>query len=336
MDLRRRINAFLALGKRLATLPQEEKEELFEKSKYYNPWFTDSNLNLAWRGLLRYLQEEKLEAWAANYDLKNPQPKRVGVVMAGNIPMVGIHDLICVLLSGHSLVAKLSSQDEVLIQFVAKKLIEAEPEYQKRIFFVDRLKDIDAVIATGSDNTSRYFEYYFSKYPHIIRKNRTSVAVLTGHETDAELVALGDDIFTYFGMGCRNVSKIFLPEGQPIEVLFKHWTGYTHLADHHKYANNYHYQRSIMIMNMQIFQDNGFALFVESNRLVSPLAVVYYSYYSSHDDLKVQLSSVSDKLQCIVCKDGLLDGTNKFGTAQTPDVMDYADNVDTLKFLMEI
>jgi len=326
----------LALAKSLESLPQEEKDELFEKANYYNPWFTISNLNLAWNGLLRYLHEEKFESWAANYNLGIPQPKRVGVVMAGNIPIVGIHDLICVLLSGHVLVAKLSSQDEVMIRFIVQKLIEAEPEFQKRIFFVEKLKDIDAVIATGSDNTARYFEYYFSKYPHIIRKNRTSIAVLTGNETDEELIALGDDIFTYFGMGCRNVSKIFLTEGQPIEELFKHWTGYNHMADHHKYANNYHYQRSIMMVNLQIFQDNGFALFLESERLVSPLSVVYYSYYSSHDDLKMQLSGMSDKLQCIVCRDGMMDGSNKFGTAQTPDVMDYADNVDTLKFLMEI
>jgi hypothetical protein len=336
LDLRRRINAFLALGKSLEVLPQEEKDELFEKANYYNPWFTNSNLNLAWNGLLCYLHEEKLRTWVSNYDLTNPRSKRVGVVMAGNIPMVGIHDFICVLLSGHVLVAKLSSQDEVLIRFVAKKLIEVEPEYQTRIFFVDHLKDIDAVIATGSDNTARYFEYYFSKYPHIIRKNRTSVAVLTGDETDAELVALGDDIFTYFGMGCRNVSKIFLPEGHPIEELFNHWTGYNYLADRHKYANNYYYQRSIKLMNQQKYDDNGFVLFLESERLVSPLAVVYYSYYSSFEELKIQLASINDKIQCIVCKNGLLDVTNKFGTAQTPDVMDYADNVDTLKFLMEI
>jgi len=336
LDLRRRINAFLVLANSLENLSQDEKGELFEKANYSNPWFTINNLNLAWNGLLRYLQEERFEAWAANYDLGNPKPKRVGVVMAGNIPMVGIHDFICVLLSGHTLVAKLSSQDEVLIQFISKKLIEAEPTFQSRIFFVDRLKDIDAVIATGSDNTARYFEYYFSKYPHIIRKNRTSVAVLMGNEAAGELSALGDDIFTYFGMGCRNVSKIFLPEGQPIEELFKHWTGYKHLADHNKYANNYHYQRSIMMMNQQVFRDNGFALFLESPQFVSPLAVVYYSYYSDLEVLKLQLSSNSDKLQCIVCRDGLLEGTNKFGAAQTPDVMDYADNVDTLKFLLEI
>jgi len=326
----------LELAKSLESLPQEEKDDLFEKANYYNPWFTAGNLNLAWNGLLSYLNEEKLESWIANYNLGNPQPKRVGVVMAGNIPMVGIHDLICVLLSGHSLVAKLSSQDEVMIRFIVQKLIEGEPEFEKRIFFVEKLKDIDAVIATGSDNTARYFEYYFSKYPHIIRKNRTSIAVLTGNETDGELVALGDDIFTYFGMGCRNVSKIFLPEGQPIGELFKHWTGYNHMADHHKYANNYHYQRSIMMVNLQIFQDNGFALFLECDRLVSPLAVVYYSNYTNLDNLRIQLSGLNEKLQCIVCRDGMLDGSNNFGTAQTPDVMDYADNVDTLKFLMEI
>ncbi len=326
----------MVLANSLENLSQDEKGELFEKANYSNPWFTINNLNLAWNGLLRYLHEERFEAWAANYDLGNPKPKRVGVVMAGNIPMVGIHDFICVLLSGHTLVAKLSSQDEVLIQFISKKLIEAEPTFQSRIFFVDRLKDIDTVIATGSDNTARYFEYYFSKYPHIIRKNRTSVAVLTGNEAAGELSALGDDIFTYFGMGCRNVSKIFLPEGQPIEELFKYWTSYKHLADHNKYANNYHYQRSIMMMNQQVFQDIGFALFIESPLFGSPLAVVYYSYYSNLEELTIQLSSNSDKLQCIVCRDGLLEGTNKFGTAQTPDVMDYADNVDTLKFLIAL
>ena len=336
LDLRRRINSFLALAQSLEGLTLEEKESHFRKANYYNPWFTFDNLALAWKGFLRYLNKQNLESWISNYDFSNVQPKRVGVVMAGNIPMVGIHDFICVLISGHILVAKLSSQDEVLIKFIAQKLIELEPEFEKRILFVDQLKDIDAVIATGSDNTARYFEFYFSMYPHIIRKNRTSIAVLNGEETAEELEALGDDIFTYFGMGCRNVSKIFLPVGQSIEGLFRHWENYRRLADHHKYANNYHYQRSIMFVNMQSFHDNGFAIFVENERFVSPLAVVYVSHYSDIRELENQLVFLSGKLQCIICKEGVLMGTNKFGTAQTPEVTDYADNVDTLDFLLKL
>ena len=336
MNINTRANSFLALGRQLRTLPPEVLDEVFESAEYHNPWFTKESCRLAFDGLLNYLDENKLPQWISRYHFSAAVPKTVGVVMAGNIPMVGIHDMICVLLSGHKLKAKLSSQDEILIKFVAKKLIEIEPQFAERIEFAEVLKDIDAVIATGSDNTSRYFDYYFSKYPHIIRKNRTSVAVLNGNESEDDLKALGHDIFSYFGLGCRNVSKLFVPDGYDIGALLRHFKDYDTLTDHHKYHNNYYYQKSIALVNQTAHHDSGFALFIESEKLVSPISVVYYELYENIDKLSKRLLLEANKIQCIVSNDQIHEKTIKFGKAQRPEPWDYADDVDTLKFLSSI
>jgi hypothetical protein len=255
--------------------------------------------------------------------------------MAGNIPMVGVHDLICVLLSGHQLVAKLSSQDEVLMRFIIDQLIQINDEFKSQVTIADRLNDIEAVIATGSDNTARYFHYYFDKIPHIIRKNRTSVSLLNGDESAAEKKALANDIFTYYGLGCRNVSKLLLPSQYDVTSLFEHWNDFEHIADHHKYHNNYHYQKSIMLVNQVHHLDNGFVLMQQNNNMVSPIGVIYYDFYDTLEEAKHHLGANKDKIQCIVTKEAI-EGGIEFGKAQMPDINDFADNIDTMKFLSEL
>lgn len=335
MDLKRRTNAFLGLAERLKGYDPDNLNEVFNRAAYNNPWFTRQNIQLSFDGLLNYLDEKKLVSWLHRYKCPEIIPKTIGVVMAGNIPIVGINDLICVLLSGHKLLAKLSSQDEVLIKFVAQELIEIEPEFSNRIAFVDKLKNMDAVIATGSDNTARYFEYYFSGIPHIIRKNRTSMAVLDGEESKEDLISLGMDVFSYFGLGCRNVSKLLIPTSYRIESLLPHWDLYRSLTDHHKYHNNYIHQRSILLINQNPHFDNGFALISQNENLVSPIGTIYFDRYDSLEEVESYIKSIENKIQCIVSSLDLR-GAIKFGKAQVPDIHDFADNIDTMEFLCNL
>ncbi len=315
---------------------QDSLDEIIEQAAYKNQWFTPDNIRLSFDGLIRYLDETNLKKWLGNYDFQNITPKKVGVVMAGNIPMVGIHDMICVLLSGHKLMAKLSHQDDVLLQFIANELIEIDVEFKQSIEFVDRLNGMEAVIATGSDNTARYFDFYFSKYPNIIRKNRTSVAVINGEESKEDLANLGHDIFDYFGLGCRNVSKLFLPTGYDLSKIIDQLEQFQPIFNHHKYNNNYFYQKSIFLVDQTPHLDNGFALFQQNENLSSPIGVVYYEFYDDVDTLKNHLFSIQNKIQCIVSNMDLIDNRVDFGQAQKPDIWDYADNVDTMKFLSNI
>jgi hypothetical protein len=326
-----RLEGLAKLGKYIDAIDEGELEELLLKVKNENPWFTPGSVNLALQGIRRYLDEAKLQQWAAEYDT-NPSPVRtVAVVMAGNIPLAGFHDVISVLASGHILMAKLSSKDSVLPTFLLGKLQSLEPRFEPLIKLPPQLKNFDAVIATGSDNSARYFDYYFGKYPHIIRKNRTSCAILTGEESDDELVLLGRDVFTYFGLGCRNVSKIFIPEGFDPVRLVKAWEIYVDIIHHHKYHNNYDYQKSILLVNKIPFYDSGFVILQENEKLVSPISVVYLERYRSDEELTQKLAVISEKIQCIVGNSK--DKTIAFGEAQSPELWDYADGVDTMKFL---
>lgn len=336
MNFIKRTNLFIELGRRLKNIDLVIYNEFIEQAFYKNPWFTAENIKLSFNGLIRYLEEDKIRTWLKRYDFTKVNPKNVGIVMAGNIPLVGVHDMICVLLSGNRLVAKLSSQDEILIPLIADELEKIDPEIKNYLKFVDKLKEVDAVIATGSDNTSRYFHYYFSKIPNIIRKNRTSIAVLNGDEKPDELKLLGTDVFSYFGLGCRNVSKIFIPEGYDIKVLISSFENFNHLINHNKYNNNYSYQRSIFLVNMTKHLDSGFALYQQCENLVSPISIIYYDYYKDIDSLKNLLLPIKNKIQCIVSRPGLFDESVKFGNAQNPEIWDYADNIDTMKFLCEI
>ncbi len=336
MNLDQRIHSFLLLAGKLKTLDPDRRQMLYSKARTHNPWFTGENIDLAFEGLFRYLDKDKLEKWLKAYPERSGKPKVIGVVMAGNIPMVGIHDFLAVLISGHRLQAKLSARDEVLIRFITDLLFEIEPAFRDYIRFVDRLKNYDAVIATGSDNTSRYFEYYFSKVPHIIRKNRTSAGLLSGEEQPEDLERLADDIFQYFGMGCRSVSKIYLPaDMDPVDIKTG-FNKYKSLIDHHKYANNYFYNRSVFLVNRTPHIDTGFLLMEENSGLVSPLSVLYYEHYSDRQDLETRLAAYAGKIQCLVAKDQWYPGSLEFGKAQQPEVWEYADHIDTMDFLINL
>ena len=253
--------------------------------------------------------------------------------MAGNIPMVGFHDFLSVLISGHRLKAKLSTQDSVLLTDLAHRLMEIEPEMRDYIQFSDRLHEVAAVIATGSDNTARYFEYYFRDIPHLIRKNRASCAVILGEESQEELKALGTDIFSYFGLGCRNVSKLYVPAKYEFTKLFQAWDQSGKILHHSGYFNNYEYQKSILLVNRTDFFDNGFILLKEEEALVSPIAVLYFEYFTDQDALLDKIKKNEAKIQCTVSARHGFKGSEVFGQSQFPEVSDYPDKVDTLKFL---
>jgi hypothetical protein len=333
MNIDQRIKAFARLGDFIRNIDHAEFQSLTEEARNQNPWFTASSVRTALKGIEEFLTEDSLKKWVKNYELSS-WPKTVALVLAGNIPLVGFHDLMTVLISGNSALIKLSSKDRFLIDFVIKKLIELEPGFADRIRIEERLKNFDAVIATGSDNTSRYFEYYFARYPHIIRKNRTSVGILDGTETPYDLERLGNDVFTYFGLGCRNVSKIFLPNGYVFDQLFRAWEKFNDIINHHKYCNNYDYQKSILLVNRQDFLDNGFVILQQSEKMVSPISVVYYEFYNDESDLEPKLQAVASKTQVVVGNSRF--STADFGMAQCPSLDDYADKVDTMKFLTSL
>ncbi|MCX2742364.1 acyl-CoA reductase [Mangrovivirga sp. M17] len=329
------IDTWIELGNELNSLSEETLEDLAFKAGQRNPWFTKESVEKAVQGIATLLKEENLRSWLNKYpDIPVSSPKKIGIVMAGNIPGVGFHDLLSILLSGHIAKVKYSSQDQVIISFILNKLFKLNPQLSEKVDIVDKLKDFDAVIATGSDNTGRYFDYYFGKYPNIIRRNRTSAAILTGKESSEELKNLGDDIFTYFGLGCRNVSLLLVPEGYEFKSFFEAIEGFNSIINHHKYNNNYDYNKSIYLVNNEKHFDNGFLLLKKAeNQIVSPISVVYYKEYKNQEELLNYLESVDDKIQCIVGKD------NKyidFGEAQNPKPWDYADNIDTLHFLSNL
>ena len=335
MTLEKRIDAFHQLGNRLRTISLDEKEALLARTANENPWFNAENTIRALEGVSKFLDTQVLAKWLSNYTFKG-SPKKVGVAMAGNIPLVGFHDLMCVLLSGHHLIAKLSSNDSVLMKLIRDSLIAIDPSFNSSIFFEERLNGVDAVIATGSDNTSRYFEYYFRNIPHIIRKNRTSCAVILGEESDEEFSTLGKDIFSYFGLGCRNVSKIYVPENFDFVKMLNGWESFQPVIHHHKYANNYDYQKSILLVNQIHFYDSGFLLLTQNDNLISPISTVYYETYKDQSDLTAKLEMHKEKIQCIVSAKGWFKGSIPFGEAQFPSVSDYADGVDTMSFLQSI
>lgn len=335
MTLEKRINAFHQLGNKIKTISHSEKEALLARTANENPWFNAENTILALEGISKFLDRAVLEKWLDTYAFAGA-PKNVGVAMAGNIPLVGFHDLMCVLLSGNHLIAKLSSNDAVLMKFVRDSLIDIDPSFKSSISFEERLNGVDAVIATGSDNTSRYFEYYFRNIPHIIRKNRTSCAVILGEESSEEFSTLGKDIFSYFGLGCRNVSKVYLPENFDFTKMLKSWDSFQPVIHHHKYANNYDYQKSILLINQIHFYDTGFLLLTQNENLVSPISTVYYETYKDQSDVNSKLEKQKEKIQCIVSANGWFKGSIAFGEAQFPSVSDYADGVDTMSFLQSI
>lgn len=336
-----RIRAFAKLGSFLkedGPLVKEAKELAVRQ----NSWFTEPNVSRSVGALSALLTPERLEDWLAPYPFAQSTERTVGLVCAGNVPMVGFHDLLAVLVAGFRLQVKFSSDDQVLNRFALEQLISFEPRFSEYITEVERLKGFDLVIATGSDNTARYFRHYFEKYPHIIRKNRNGVAVLDGKETLGHLQALGDDIFSYFGLGCRNVSKIYIPQDYDVAQFFEGIAAHSAVADHHKYRNNYDFHKSIYLINGDAHYDNGFLLLKPDSRLGSPLAVLHYEEYATDKSLPAILDAERSAIQCIVCNaervgdlQADVPGTPvlPFGQSQFPDLDDYADGINTLSFL---
>jgi len=313
---------------------------LVDQEHLYNPWFTKTNVLRAITALSRMLKPESLGKWLNAYpeaDLSPGSRRNIGVVMAGNIPLVGFHDMMCVIAGGHRMVAKTSSKDERLPGAVAGILKSLDHELVEGIQFTDgQLRGIDAIIATGSNNTARYFDYYFRDIPHIIRKNRNGVAVMTGQETEEEMAGLGEDIFTYFGMGCRNVTKIYIPETFDLKTLMVQLDRYQHLYQHHKYGNNVDYYRSIYLMNRTPILDNGVILLKEDRAIASPVGVVFYERYSDIGKVQLQLADRKEEIQCCVSIHPEIQGSIPPGSTQDPMPWDYADGVDTLRFLTEL
>jgi hypothetical protein len=300
MTLSQRINAFATLGEKINQVDQAELQDIIENVKNQNPWFTEENTKLSLIGISKFLKKVNLEKWTSSYDLSPKDIKKIGVTMAGNIPLAGFHDFLSILIAGHHLIAKLSSQDSILIKWIAENLVSIEPEFSSYIAFQDRLNHVDAMIGTGSDNTARYLEYYFRKVPHVIRKNRSSCGLILGEETAEELKTLGHDVFTYFGLGCRNVSKLYVPEGYNLKELLDSWTSYQNIIYHHKYCNNYDYQKSILLVNRVPFLDTGYVLLTENEALVSPISTVFYETYANQNDLSQKLDKHREKIQCLV------------------------------------
>ncbi|MCW1962412.1 acyl-CoA reductase [Chryseobacterium viscerum] len=321
----------------LAKKPEDHNEDdadielLLKRSEIENPWFTIDNQKFALQQWADLLTEENIKKWLGNYSISKIS-KRVGLILAGNIPLVGFHDVMSVVLGNHIPVIKLSSKDKRMIPFLLKKWNEFSNE--SVVFeFVEKLENFDAVIATGSNNTARYLEYYFKNHLSIIRKNRTSVAVLKGDETSEELELLAKDIFQYFGLGCRNVTRIFIPQDFVIDRLFESFLEFQDIINHNKYANNYDYNRAVYLLNQDKFWDNNFVMLKEDDKLFSPLSVINFSRYESLDDVKTFIAENEENIQCIVAKEEIGLNAISFGEAQNPGLDTYADNVDTMKFL---
>ncbi|NNC71186.1 MAG: acyl-CoA reductase [Flavobacteriaceae bacterium] len=350
MLLQNRINAFVELGTFLSQFTRDsiEKSEavllndLFfdafllqiKRAKEYNGWFTEDNILYAFESWSNLLTENNLTNWTSQYSLIS-ENKKVAVVMAGNIPLVGFHDFLSVLISGHDIQVKQSSNDKYFLPLIAKYLEDIESAFKKKITFTeDKIDRFEAAIATGSNNTARYFEYYFGKCPHIIRKNRNSIAVLTGNESDEELLGLGEDVFRYFGLGCRSVSKLFVPKDYDFDPLFKAVYNYKDIIHYKKYANNYDYNKAVYLMSEFKLLENGFLMLKEDSSYTSPIASLFYEYYDDISSLQRKLINEKEYIQCVVSN--TIDHSVPFGKTQQPTLTDYADGVDTMAFLSNL
>ncbi|MDG1037741.1 MAG: acyl-CoA reductase [Polaribacter sp.] len=351
-SIQNRITAFTKLGAFLSQFSIEktnkidgiEHNEIFfdgflhqiKLAEENNSWFTKENILLALNSLSKSLTRNNLTTFTKNHNLDVNSTKKVAIIMAGNIPLVGFHDFLSVLISGHAVLVKQSSNDKHLLPFLAKYLEYVEEDFKSKITFTEeKLTDFDAIIATGSDNTARYFEFYFKNKPNIIRKSRNSVAVITGKETEEDFIELSNDIFQYFGLGCRSVSKLYVPKNYDFDDFFTGMFSKKDIINHAKYANNYDYNKAVYLMSLFDLLENGFLMIKEDKSYSSPIATVFYEYYDNEIDLKIKLNQDKEKIQCIVSK-GFLDNEIAFGQTQNPKLTDYADGVNTLDFLSKI
>lgn len=352
MDLQQRISAFVKLGEFIEQYSSEayvKNENIRDTADFsegftnqiklahdHNGWFTKDNIAFALESWSKSLTYSNLNKWTEKYNFNSVVPKKVAIIMAGNIPLVGFHDFISVLLSGHKVIVKQSSNDKHLLPYLTKYLEHVEPGFKGKITFTeDKLTDFEAVIATGSDNTARYFEHYFKGKPSIIRKNRNSVAILTGDESDEELKALSEDIFRYYGLGCRNVSKLFVPKGYNFDAFFNGVYEWHPIINQNKYANNYDYNKAVYLMSEFNLLENGFLMIKEDASYGSPIATLFYEYYNDLETLKSTIETHEKNIQCVVSK-GITEQSITFGQTQHPQLWDYADHVDTIEFLLKI
>ncbi len=339
METQKHISNLVELGLAFKNIANSNTQEpRLELAEAKNRWFTQESIKYTFKELGNLLSSKNLNNWLAQYNISKPiSQKTIGLVLAGNIPLVGFHDILCVLLTGNKVLAKLSHKDEILYTIVKELLVKINPIYSELISFTNAsLKNIDAIIATGSDNSSRYFDYYFGKYPNIIRKNRNSIAIIQSDNTNEDFEKLGEDIFTYFGLGCRNVSYLLIPEGFDLGNFFRGIESFAGIINHHKYANNYQYQKTLLSMNNTPFYDNNFCLLTENNSMTSPIGTIHYKYYKSDSDLQNHIIANKHKIQCIVSKTKYSFNTYSFGMAQKPELTDYADNIDTINFLLNL
>ena len=335
------LDGFIQLGEFLREIhPEQERYaplfDCLQKAEQVNGWFNQKNCLLALKAWGETLQADNLAQWIAAYQLPNEDPKTIGLILAGNIPLVGFHDVLSVLISGHQDNIKLSSSDPFFIPFLYERLQEFSPLFKDRLHFTkDRLEKFDAVIATGSNNAARYFDYYFSKVPHLIRKNRNGVAVLSGNESKEELAGLAQDITQYFGLGCRSIAKLYLPKGYDLNLIFGALYPHANLIDSAKYANNYDYNKAVFLMSEFELLDNGFMLLRQHNAFGSPIACLHYAYYDKLEELEQHLEQEKEEIQCISTSIPLKNAI-PLGKAQQPALWDYADGVDTLAFLSKL
>ncbi|MDP4266026.1 MAG: acyl-CoA reductase [Bacteroidota bacterium] len=355
MNLSQRVYAFAKLGDFLLQYSETENKisiseeinkihydsflRIIKESAYYNPWFTEENIRFAINAIACNLNYNKLKEWISDYSIneENQHSKKIGVLMAGNVPFVGFHDFLSILISGNKLICKPSSEDSVIPKKIAEILCDIEPEFKEYIEFRDGImKDADAIIATGSNNSALHFEYYFRNYPHIIRKHRNSIAIINENISSDDLNLLADDIFTYFGMGCRSVSKVFIPENFDINMLIQSFEKFKHYRNNHRYFNNYEYNKAIYLVNNEKHLDNGFVMLKESNTSNSPVSVLFYEYYKSVDDVIEYINTEEDNIQCIVSDIKGIEGSIPYGYSQRPGLKQYADNIDVMKFLLNL
>ncbi len=330
MIVEKRIELLVQLGQYLQSNSNEWQEvKLLANQK--NGWFITTFIDEAVNNIRQqFLQKEILIKFVAKYNVKNDivKQKTVGIVMAGNIPLVGFYDFLCGFLSGYKLKIKLSEKDDVLLKHLTNKMIDWDSSIIEIIEYSDLLKNCDAYIATGSNNSARYFEQYFGKYPHIIRKNRTSVAILNGTETAIELEALADDVHIYFGLGCRNVTQLYVPKEYDFVPLLQAFKKYSYFSDHNKYRNNYDYNLALAMLNKVYYMTNETTLLIENDAIFSPISQLNYSFYTN-ENLVLEALQKNESIQCIVSKSQI-----PFGAAQVPTINQFADGVDTMEFLV--
>ena len=337
--LRERVANLIQLGTYLNNLNENEIIQIFNQAENENPWFTQGNISKAIKAIRdEFLNQKSLQLLIDTYKLDdNISPKRIGLILAGNIPLVGFHDVLCCYLTGHISLIKYSDKDKTLMQFMIKKLNEININNDFYFNQVTKLEDYDAAIVTGSNSTAKHFEFYFKHVPHIIRKNRNSIAIIARNETDMELQALGNDVFSYFGLGCRNVSMLFVPKDYDITKLFVVFDNFKDIIFHNKYKNNYDYNVALMLLNKEKFLHNDMLILRESDQIISRIGSLHYKKYENINSLTEWINDHNDEIQCIVSNTHIdWIATIPFGNSQCPSILTYADGVDTVQFLLSI